>query len=89
MAIDRTSARIGFTTPRALGKSVIRNRVRRRIREALRLRLSLLPAEWRVVINPRRATLNAPFPAIEREVDKLLARLASLSKPSSADTSSS
>jgi ribonuclease P protein component len=34
--------RIGFTVPRALGKAVVRNRIRRRVREAVRHHLDRL-----------------------------------------------
>ena len=43
LALSRQSGegpRIGFTLPRAFGKAVKRNRAKRRIREALRLRLT-------------------------------------------------
>jgi ribonuclease P protein component len=63
--------RIGFTTPRALGKAVVRNRIKRRVREAVRLRLDQLNPEWSIVINPRRKVLEAPFPELEREVERL------------------
>jgi ribonuclease P protein component len=54
--------KIGFTVPRALGKAVLRNRVKRRVREAARLRLERLSPQWSIVINPRRKALEAPFP---------------------------
>jgi ribonuclease P protein component len=66
----------GFTTPRALGKAVIRNRIRRRIREAVRLEKSVFGAQWMVVFNPRRAALDAPFDLIRREVAKVASRCA-------------
>jgi ribonuclease P protein component len=68
--------RIGFTCPRALGGAVIRNRIRRRVREAVRPRLALAGAGWEIVINPRLRVLTAPFPQIEREIEKLLQRCA-------------
>ena len=37
-------SRIGFTVPRALGGSVVRNRLKRRIREAVRLQPRLAEA---------------------------------------------
>jgi ribonuclease P protein component len=66
--------RVGFTCPRALGGAVIRNRIRRRVREAVRPRLALAGAGWEIVINPRLRVLTAPFPQIEREIEKLLQR---------------
>ena len=66
--------RIGLTTPRALGKSVDRNRIRRRIREAVRRQLRELGPEWEIVLNPRRAALEAPFAELSREIGRLFSR---------------
>jgi ribonuclease P protein component len=60
--------------PRAIGKAVVRNRIKRRLREAIRVRLDRLSPQWSIVINPRRKTLEAPAPAIEREVERLFLR---------------
>lgn len=72
-----TGPRIGFTTPRALGGAVVRNRIKRRVREVVRRRLDRLSAEWSIVINPRRKALECPFPEIEREIDRLFLRCSS------------
>lgn len=64
-------ARIGFTLPRAVGKSVVRNRIKRRLREAVRLRLEQLNPQWDIVLNPRRRAQNAPFAELLKEVEKL------------------
>jgi ribonuclease P protein component len=66
--------RLGFTVPRAFGKAVLRNRVKRRIREALRLRLHEVAPEWDIVINPRRPAIVAPVDELRREVDRLVAQ---------------
>jgi ribonuclease P protein component len=64
----------GFTTPRALGKANVRNRLRRRVREAVRLERHSFGSAWMVVFNPRRAALDAPFEDIRREVARVAAR---------------
>jgi len=66
--------RLGFTVPRAFGKAVLRNRVKRRIREALRVRLPDVAPEWDIVINPRRPAIAAPVEELRREVDRLVAQ---------------
>ena len=57
-----------------MGDSVDRNRLRRRLREAARLSLDQLGPEWNVVFQARRATMEAPFASLKREVEKLFSR---------------
>src|SRR5713101_10015083 len=45
--------KIGFTVPRSIGNAVVRNRIKRRVREAVRLRLEQLSPQWEIVFNPR------------------------------------
>jgi ribonuclease P protein component len=68
------AARVGFTVPKALGKAVVRNRIRRRTREAVRLDYAAIGPTWDIVIHPRRAALDAPFEELRREVRRLLAK---------------
>jgi len=66
--------RVGFTAPRSLGKAVVRNRIKRRMREAVRRRLFRLEPEWDIVFNPRRSVLTAPMEDLAREVERLFSR---------------
>jgi ribonuclease P protein component len=66
--------RIGFTVPRAIGKAVVRNRIRRRVREAVRFHLNRLNPQWSIVINPRRKAFDAPIAELRREVERLFLR---------------
>jgi len=60
--------RVGFTVSRALGGAVERNRMRRRLRECVRLcRPSAFPAVD-LVINPKKSLLTADFSDLQKEV---------------------
>lgn len=67
-------ARVGFTVPKALGKAVVRNRIRRRTREAVRIDYPAIGPRWDIVIHPRRNVLDATFDELRREVRRLLAK---------------
>jgi ribonuclease P protein component len=60
--------RIGFTVGRALGGAVQRNRMKRRLREAVRLTLPRAAANADVVINPKKSLLTVDFSAVVIEV---------------------
>jgi ribonuclease P protein component len=82
-------ARFGFTCPRALGKAVVRNRLKRRLRECVRLRKERFPSGYDIVFNPRKALLDAEWNEVERHVEKLLLRLETHTRPEPCDPSSS
>lgn len=67
-------ARIGFTIPKAVGKANIRNRIRRRTREAVRLDYARIGPLWDIVIHPRRVVQEVSFDEIRVEVRRLLDR---------------
>jgi ribonuclease P protein component len=65
---DTPGPRIGLTVPKALGKAVDRNRIKRRMREAVRRNLPLLTSAVDVILHPRRSVIDAEFATLEREV---------------------
>jgi ribonuclease P protein component len=65
---DTSGPRIGLTVPKALGKAVDRNRIKRRMREAVRAALPLLTSAVDVVLHPRRAVIDLDFTQLKREV---------------------
>lgn len=69
---DTAGARVGLTVPKALGKAVDRNRIKRRLRVAVRRNLALLSAPLDVILHPRRVVMEMEFAALEREVGVIL-----------------
>lgn len=62
--------RVGFTVGKVLGGAVDRNRMKRRLREAVRLRRPVTAIPFDVVINPKRSLLTADFDDVLREVSR-------------------
>jgi ribonuclease P protein component len=69
-----TPARVGFVVSRAVGGSVVRHRVVRRLRAALRPQLGALPAGALVVVRAQPAAAAASFDDLVRDVERLLVR---------------
>jgi ribonuclease P protein component len=65
-------SRFGTSVKKALGGAVLRNRIRRRIREILRRNISEIPSGWDLVIHPRRSVAQASFAPLETELLSLL-----------------
>lgn len=65
---DPMSPRVGLTVGKVMGKAVDRNRIKRRMREAVRRNLGLLPQSVDVVLHPRRSVMELEFAALDREV---------------------
>jgi ribonuclease P protein component len=66
------AARVGLTVGKVIGKAHERNRIKRRMREALRRHVDLLPAGFDLILHPRRIVLTMDFAQLEREVLRIL-----------------
>ena len=58
--------RIGVTVSKKLGKAVVRNRVRRRLREVYRLHESRFLPGWDIVVVARGRAVDATFPELTK-----------------------
>ena len=69
---DGAGVRIGLTVPKALGGAVVRNRIKRRLREAFRLQQENWKIDWDIVLNPRKKVILAPFADLERALTEVI-----------------
>ena len=67
--------RVGFTASKKVGGAVVRNRVKRRLREAYRRCSDLFLTGFDIVIVARRAVVSASFSSLTRSVETLAGRL--------------
>ena len=67
-----SASRFGISVKKALGGAVLRNRIKRRIREILRRNRTEIPTGWDIVIHPRSTVAQAAFAPLEAELVRLL-----------------
>jgi ribonuclease P protein component len=67
-------ALVGFAVSRAVGSAASRNRVKRRLREAVRERVGELPDGWLLVVRANPAAAAASWPALRHDLDVALSR---------------
>jgi ribonuclease P protein component len=72
---DAGPARLGFTVTKKIGNAVIRNRTRRRLKEAARLVMAARPvAGVDLVLVGRAGTRGRPFTALQEDLRRALAK---------------
>ncbi|MGE0565295.1 MAG: ribonuclease P protein component [Pseudolabrys sp.] len=82
---DAGAARVGFTVSKKVGNAVERNRVRRRLREIVRLSGGdRIEAGYDYVLIGRRAALTLPFDRITQEFTGALRRAHAPRRPDKA-----
>jgi ribonuclease P protein component len=68
--VDGEGMRVGFTVGRALGGAVERNRMKRRLRESVRLCRPPDSPAVDIVINPKKSVRTAEFQVLLSEVSR-------------------
>lgn len=67
--------KVGFVVSRAVGSAVVRNRVKRRLRELMRGRLACLPRGCLLVVRAHPAAAGASQADLAADLDLVLGRL--------------
>jgi ribonuclease P protein component len=73
--VSSGAVRIGLTVGRALGGAVVRNRIKRRMREALRKHLQELSSPADIVVNPKKSAAVAELAELENQVRQSFAAI--------------
>jgi ribonuclease P protein component len=71
---DLAYSRFGFAASKRIGKAVDRNRVRRRMREAVRLRRASIIGGWDIIFVARPPIAHATYAEIAHAIGDLLVR---------------
>jgi len=69
-AAELNSLRVGLTVGRVLGDAVRRNRIKRRMREAIRQCWPERDAPVDVIFHPRKSVIEMAFAEVAREVGR-------------------
>ena len=65
-------SRFGFSIKKALGGAVVRNRIRRRVREIVRCHRLEVTAGWDIVIHPKSSVGRAEFVELTADLVRLM-----------------
>jgi ribonuclease P protein component len=77
---DLDHNRYGFAVSRRIGMAVVRNRVKRLLREAVRLRHDRIRPGWDLIFIARGPIRDATFQNVDRAVARLLGKADLLTK---------
>ena len=66
------ASRFCFSIKKALGGAVVRNRMRRRLREIVRCHRQEIPPGWDIVIHPKSSVATVPFAALTADFLRLV-----------------
>ncbi len=72
---EDASPKVGLVVSRAVGSAVVRNRVKRRLRELMRRRLASLPGGCLLVVRAHPAAAGARQVDLAADLDLVLGRL--------------
>lgn len=71
-----TGPQVGFVVSKAVGTAVVRNRVKRRLRHAVRERIATVPAGSVLVVRAQPAAAASSYPELAADLDRCLQRVA-------------
>lgn len=83
---ESADSRFGFSVSKRVGNAVVRNRVKRRLKEAARVELlPRMKSGWDFVVIARKDAADADYHRLRRSLLRLFRRGKLLDKPTDAD----
>ena len=79
-AAELSNPRIGLTVGKVMGKAVKRNRIKRRVREAVRSQLAVLENPVDIVLHPGRRVLESSFSDLQSDIASIFSAIAAASR---------
>jgi ribonuclease P protein component len=73
---DTAGPRVGLTVGKVIGKAHERNRIKRRMREAVRRHLQELPNGLDLILHPRRSVMEMDFGKLDAEILRIFRQVA-------------
>ena len=70
--------RVGLTAGKVLGNAVERNRIKRRMRDIVRRRVTIVGGNADIVLHPRKSVLTMDFAKLESEVARIFTNIQSM-----------
>jgi ribonuclease P protein component len=74
-ANQKPLSRFGFSIKKALGGAVVRNRIRRRLREIVRCHRQEIPAGWDIVVHPKKSVETTEYLTLTKDFLRLMGNL--------------
>jgi ribonuclease P protein component len=71
---DLPYSRFGFAVSSRIGGAVVRNRIKRQLRESMRLRIGQVKPGWDILVIARKPILDADYWKIDAACARLLGR---------------
>lgn len=72
--------RVGYSITKKIGNSVVRNKLRRRMKEIMRLNFDDIKDGYDLILIPKKSTVNMDYYDLEKEIIHLLKRSGLLKK---------
>jgi len=68
--------KVGFAVTKKIGHAIVRNKIRRRLREILKKQLPNLKQNYNIIVVAKESIVDAPFDQLTIEIEKLLKKAA-------------